>query len=272
MSCCRFFLGSIGFCALVFVGCLEKAKPSEKTADGKPTPVSSAVGIVEGTVVIEGDPALVIDAEAQKIPADCDQARVDYPPLFREGPGRTLADAFVAVTGYKGVAKEKKEPLPVEIKGCAFDSRTYALQLAQHLLVKSGDHRPDLPDLFGAKAKSTLIAMPNSNAVPVFHRGSGQYVLVDDMRIFAQATVLVVDYPTFDVTRLDGKFRIEGVPEGSAKLSAYLPAAKLEDSKQIEVRAGKVTTIKLKLHFDATQFKSARNSVSAPATSSSAKP
>jgi hypothetical protein len=266
-------------CSLAFVGCLEKAKPSEKTADGKSAAVSSAqaapsraVGIVEGTVVIEGDPALVIDADAQKIPADCDQARTMYPPLFREGPGRTLADVFVAVTGYHGVAKEKTEPLPVEIKGCAFDSRTYALQLPQHFLVKSGDHRPYLPDLFGAKAKSTLVAMPNSNAVPVFHRGSGQYVIVDDMRIFAQATVLVVDYPTFDVTRLDGKFRIEGVPEGSAKLSAYLPAAKLEDSQTVEVRAGKVTTARLKLRFDAAQFKASRSAASAPSPSSSAKP
>jgi hypothetical protein len=230
-----------------------------------------AVGIVEGTVVIEGDPAPVIDADAQKIPADCDQARVVYPPLFREGPGRTLADVFIAVTGYKGVAKEKTEPLPVEIKGCAFDSRTYALQIGQHFLVKSGDLRPYLPDLFGAKAKSTLVAMPNGSAVPVFHRGSGQYVLVDDMRIFAQATVLVVDYPTFDVTGLDGKFRIEGVPEGTAKVSALLPAAKLDSTQQIDVQAGKVTTVQLKVRFDAAQFKTMRNGASA-SPSGSAKP
>ena len=83
-----------------FVGCREKAGQTKNSnassiasAAGY-SPPPQGVGTVEGTVVIEGDPAMVIDAETQKIPADCDAARNVYPPLFREGPGRTLADAF----------------------------------------------------------------------------------------------------------------------------------------------------------------------------------
>lgn len=247
-----------------FVGCKPKAAGTESSpassasASAKYIPPSQGVGTVEGTVFIEGDPALVIDADAQKIPLDCDIARTLYPPLFREGPGRTLADAFVGVTGYKGQAAPKSEPLQIEAKGCAFPSRTYALTTDQHLRVKSGDGRTYVPGLYGAKNKATLVAVPNGNAVPVFHRGPGQYVLVNEMQIFAQATTLVVDYSTFAVTGIDGKFRILGVPAGDSEVSVYLPAAKLNATQKIRVSRGRTTPVTFRLKFDASAFKAAR--------------
>jgi hypothetical protein len=165
---------------------------------------------------------------------------------------------FVGVTGYRGNARQKAGPVEVEAKGCAFSTRTIALTKSQHVAVKSGDERSYVPSLFGARSKATLVAVPHGNPVPVYHRGAGQYVLVDDMRIFAQATVLVVDYPTFDVTKLDGKFRIEGVPAGSVEVSAFLPAANLNVTKKVTVERNRVVQVPLILKFDAATFKAAR--------------
>jgi hypothetical protein len=230
------------------------------------------VGTIDGTVFIEGDPPLVIDAQTQKIPADCDAARTMYPPLFREGPGRTLADVFVGITGYQGQAEPKTAPVKIEAKGCAFPSRTFGLTKEQHFEIKSGDERSYVPSLFGAKSKAMLVAVPHGSAVPVFHRGPGQYVLVNDMQIFAQATALVVDYSTFDVTGMDGKFHIVGVPAGDSELSAYLPAAKLSTSQKVKVSRNQTTTVTLKLRFDAAAFQAARQQQSRPATISSVPP
>jgi len=268
---------SLGLCVwLVTVaclaGCIEKGtKKSGEHSETQPTSSAGAkaplkavadptarVGVIEGTVTVEGDPPLVIDAAAQKIPADCEVARVMYPPLFREGPGRTLADVFVGATGYNGVSQAKTTPVSIEAKGCAFPSRTYGLQSGQHLEIKSGDQRSYVPSLFGAKTGATLVAVPQGEAISVYHRGPGNYVLVNEMQIFAQAAILVVDYPTFDVTGMDGKFRITGVPEGACDVSAYLPSAKLSVSQRIEVRASATTSVNLKIAFNADAFKSSR--------------
>lgn len=240
-------------------GCFQKSdEASGKSSTKSGASLSQSTGTLEGTVTISGDPPLMMDADSQKIPRDCDVARTLYPPLFREGPGRTLADVFVGVTGYKGKAAEKTEPLAIDAKGCAFPSRTFGLTTRQHLTVRSADHRAYIPNLFGAKGKSTLVAVPNGSPIPVFHKGPGQYALVNDMQIFMQAAVLVVDYSTFDVTKLDGKFKIEGIPVGPVDLSAFLPAAQLTATRKVEVRAGESTHVDLKLTFDAAAFKAAR--------------
>lgn len=269
-------IGLLVFIASTLIGCREREKFSKTSASSNGStreaylPPPQGTGTIAGTVYIEGDPALIIDADTQKIPVDCDIARDMYPPLFREGAGRTLADVFVGVTGYNGKAPPKSGPVSIEAKGCAFPTRTIALSKEQSLRVKSGDGRTYVPELFGAKNKASLVAVPGGDSIPVFHRGPGQYVLVNSMQIFAQATVLVVDYSTFDVTGINGKFRIEGIPVGDAEVSAFLPAAKLNSSQKVKISRGRTTHVDFRLKFDASAFNALRKSSPRSEPSSSA--
>ncbi|HMA92648.1 MAG TPA: hypothetical protein VKP30_08180 [Polyangiaceae bacterium] len=250
-------------CALLVVltipGCVEgrKKQGGEVSATGSeslsPRP-STDTGIVEGTVSIEGDPAPVQPGLAARVTTECPDVSNMYGLLFREGSGRTVADVFVGVTGYNGVAADKTSPVKVTARGCTWDKRTYGLTAKQHIEVKSADALAYIPELFGAKKGASLVAVPNGNAIPVYSKGPGMYVLVDQMRNFIQATVLVVNFPTFDVTGLDGKFRIEGVPIGNAKLSAFLPTVNLNTDRPIVVKRNQTTHVDLKLRFDAAAF------------------
>lgn len=243
------------------LSCIEGKKKPGGSQSSSGSPAAAAVrpvgdtGTVEGTITMEGDPAPVQPGLAERVPTECPNALAAYNLLFREGTGRKVADVFVGVTGYSGAAAEKAAPVQVSARGCTWDRRTYGLTAKQYLQVKSADSLPYLPQLFGANAGASLVAVPGGSAVSVYpHKGAGMYLLVDQMRNFTQATVLVVKFSTFDVTGLDGKFRIEGVPVGTSKLSAYLPTVNLRSEQSITVSKDKTTQIDVKLRFDAAAF------------------
>lgn len=255
-----------------FPGCIEGKKKEGNGASATGSQALSArasadTGVVEGTITIEGDPAPVQPDLVQRVTNECPDVSSMYGLVFREGSGRTVADVFVGITGYNGVAAEKTSPVTVTARGCTWDKRTYGLTAKQHLEVKSGDGLAYIPELFGAKKGASLVAVPNGGAIPVYSKGPGMYVLVDQMRNFIQATVLVVNFPTFDVTGLDGKFRIEGVPVGTSKVSAFLPTVNLTSDKPITVKKNQTTHVDLKLHFDAAAF-----AASAPSARGAAAP
>ncbi|HEY5960615.1 MAG TPA: hypothetical protein VIV60_28875, partial [Polyangiaceae bacterium] len=237
------------------VGC-RKQRNKDEPSGAVPAGSSSAAvviaakgdtGIVEGYVTMEGDPAAIQPNLLTRIPKDCTEALKVYELIFREGPARRVADVFVGVTGYQGTPGEKRGPVSVVANGCAWNKRTFGLTTQQHLSVRSTDNHPYVPALYGTKVGAALVAVPGGDAVPVYTKGPGMYLLVDEMRNFTQATVLVVKFPTFDVTGLDGKFRIEGVPVGSADISAYLPTVNLKAEQKITVTKNSTTRVNLTL-------------------------
>jgi len=212
---------------------------------------TGAVGSVAGSVSIVGDESPIDPKyKAEEIPADCLAARETYKNLFREGLMRSAADVFVAVTGYDGYLPAAKDTETVNAASCAFDTRTLGLTFGQALDIVSKDRRSYVPELLGARATAQLVATPGGEPVRLYPQRPGRYVLVDSMRTFATAEVMVVAYRTFDVTGLDGKFEIKDIPVGKVKLNALLPAAMLTSGQEITIEAGKTTTVELELKFD----------------------
>lgn len=222
----------------------------ERVVNPKREPAyAGPVGHVAGSVSLSGDPTPV-DPERGAIPADCLAARETYKHSFREGIMRSVADVFVAVTGYNGYLPAREDAITVNASGCAFDTRTVGLTFGQALDIVSKDRRPYVPELLGSRAKAQLVVTPGGDPVRLYPERPGRYVLVDSMRTFATAEVLVVAYRTFDVTGLDGKFEIKDVPVGKVKLSALLPEAMLTTEREITIEAGKTTNVDLELVFD----------------------
>jgi len=172
-----------------------------------------------------------------------------YGKLFREGVGRTLADVVIGVTQYDGYLPEARPAEIADAAGCAWSQRTYVLTFGQSLDVRSRDSRPYVPDLMGANLEAQLVALPRGDAIHLYPKRPGIYMLTDSMRLFMTANVLVVTFPTHAVTGLDGSFTIPHVPVGKVKVSALLPPMK-EVDKTVEVHEGELVQVPFTLRFD----------------------
>ena len=211
-------------------------------------------GTIEGTITMSGDYAPDMTPFIDAIPANCAKANELYGKLFREGPGRAVADVLVAVTNFRGYVKPKSDHVDLSARDCGWQQRTIALTYGQRIDVKSADSQPYIPQLLGAPTGALLVAIPNGEAVPVLAREPGHYVLIDSMRLFSKADVFVVRYPTTDITGTDGHYRITGIPTGPATLSALLPSTSSTATKSVTIEASKAVHVDLTLTFDQSSF------------------
>jgi hypothetical protein len=88
-------------------------------------------------------------------------------------------------------------------------------------------------------------------------------VLTDDIKVFMMADVYVLKYSTHDVTSLDGRYEISGIPVGKSHLNAVLPGTQSGVDKEIEIKAGETLEVPLELHFDAKAYAAAVASAAA---------
>jgi hypothetical protein len=209
---------------------------------------AGASGSVAGVVRVSGDPP---PKRALQIPFVCGEAYATYGKAFREGNGRTLGDVLVAVTEYDAFVPASSDVQPVTIHGCAYNKRTYALTYGQRIEVSNVDPRETfVPALVGADLPAQIVAMPHGDPVKLYPLRAGHYALADGMnRTWMYADVFVLAYPTHGVTDLDGRYRIDGIPVGKVKVSAYLPVIdaglhpdvgvkKPLAEREIEIKAG----------------------------------
>lgn len=286
-------LGLLGLCVMSGVGCKSKSTPEPVTVGSVtlPAPIASSLpsdpklvsaavnpngeapykgptGTISGTITASGDPAPDMPEVIAHVPADCASAKDMYGKLFREGPERGLADVVVGVTGYSGYLPEDTPAQVADASGCAWSSRTYVMTFGQSLDVRSRDSRPYVPDLMGARLKAQLVAMPRGEPIHLYPEQPGRYQLVDSMRIFMLADVLVVKFPTHAVTGTDGHFVIPHVPVGKVTVSALLPATMAQGVKDVEVHEGELVDVKITLPFDRKAWDARRG----PAASNSSSP
>ncbi len=220
-------------------------------ATGK-KPYSGPTATVRGVVRIKGDSApktaLIGGVEPR-----CEMAEPMFGRLFREGPGRTLADVLVTVTEYEGYVPVPtgQETVVVRGEGCAWDRRTIALTFGQRIGVVAADRRPYVPDLIGQKSLAELFAMPGADPIYLVPAAPGQYALQDSMRLYSRSDVFVLAYATHDVTGLDGVYEITGVPVGKVKVGAYFPATNGASERVIELEAGKTAEVDLEIEYKA---------------------
>jgi hypothetical protein len=201
---------------------------------------------------MKGDPSPPLDLGEIKIPVGtCFAAHKMYKSLFREGANRTLADALVAVTGYEGYLPPPKPLVEVVAKDCAYDRRTIAMMLGQGIAVTNKGPKAVTPQLLGTHTQALLIAVPGGDPIKLFPQKVGLHKLIDRSHEFTFAEVYVVPYPTTQVTGLDGRFSISGIPVGDVKVNALLPALGKTTEREVTVKEGETVEVILELSFDA---------------------
>jgi len=232
--------------------------------DGLP-PYSGPVGTIRGRVLIQGDPPPAAEPSKDPIPSEgCQRAHELYGKLFRRGPEGTLADALVTVTEYKGFLPSVGEAIRVEAKGCAWNSRTFAMTFGQRLDIYNLDSQGYIPRLEGVPVGAFRLALPNGSPVPLFVPKPGQYTLVEQVRDYMRADVFVLQYPTARVTELDGRFELEGIPAGEVRVTAYLPVLQKHVDRVVSVVAGAAQELELVLSFSRAEYDAQRAGAASP--------
>ncbi|MBI4706011.1 MAG: hypothetical protein HY744_33375 [Deltaproteobacteria bacterium] len=213
-------------------------------------PYSGPTATMRGTVRVTGDEP---PPYPRAIPVECSAAAATHGKLFRTGQDHALADVLVAVTGYDGFVPPREAARRLTIRGCALSARTVALTFGQYLEVQNLDAlRSYVPHLEGSRAAAALVAVPRGDPVKLYVRQPGRYWLRDQMgKPWLGADVFVLRYATVDVTGLDGRYEIGGVPVGKVHVAALLPAANMKTAQRdVELKPGE-NTLDLTIEFDA---------------------
>lgn len=247
---------------------------AEKAMNPQGLPVySGPVGGVRGVVTVTGDAAPRVPAMLRKLPqGTCPQAHELHEHLFREGPGRTLADVLVTVTEYQGYLPPRGEAVRVEARGCAYGARVLAMTFGQRLDVFNLDEVAYMPRLLGTPSYALRVAMPGGSPVPVFAPKPGQYILAEQTRDYMRSDLYVVSYPTFAVTGPDGKFEIGELPVGKVKVTAYAPAFGKIAEREVEITAGTSEAVAFELTFSEAEYQERMKQAQAPAPEAAPSP
>ena len=74
------------------------------------------------------------------------------------------------------------------------------------------------------------------------------------------ADVYVLKFATFDVTGLDGRYEIAGVPAGEATVNTLLPALSAIAKKKVRLAPNETLELDFELHFDRKEWAARRTS------------
>jgi hypothetical protein len=125
---------------------------------------------------------------------------------------------------------------------------------------------PYMPNLDGAPFTAVMVAMPQGDPVTFTPLQPGYYQLTDKLtKPFLKADVFVLKYATHDVTDLDGRYEIKGIPVGKVFSAALLPALGQDSKKQIEIKEGD-NTLDFELRFDLEKYNAKKRAKGDPAS------
>jgi plastocyanin len=156
-----------------------------------------------------------------------------------------MANVMVMIKGpVAGSHTAPKEAVVLDQDGCTYDPHVLGLMVGQTLKIRNSDGL--LHNVHALPKVNTPfnMAMPanRTEAEHTFGKSEGMFLVKCDVHPWMSAYVGVFSHPYFAVSGKDGKFAIDGVPDGTYDVEAWHEKLGVKSGK-VTVAAGKPATI-----------------------------
>lgn len=182
-------------------------------------------GSLTGTAVFKGSPP---KPKQLKVNSDAICMAVRGGPLYTEhivlGEGNTLANVFIQVKN----PPEGKYPAPTEAavldqKGCNYQPHVQVVRVGQPLKILNPDGTMHNVHAMAKSNPAFNLSMPKfrTETVVTFKKPEGMFAVKCDVHPWMGAWIAVMDHPFFTVTKTDGAFTIDNLPDGTYTIEAW---------------------------------------------------
>ncbi len=203
------------------------SKPSAPESAGQAggmTPSGSAT--ISGTVTYTG---AVPQLKPISMTADpvCEAKHKEpvLPDILVLGPGKTLANVIVKVTGGlpAGTWKAPSDPVVLDQNGCRYSPHVIGIMAGQTFRIRNSDGLLHNIHVLPKVNAEFNMAMPATvtQADKVFDKPEPPFRIKCDVHPWMGAYVEVFSHPYFAVTGNDGTFTISKLPPGTYQLEAW---------------------------------------------------
>lgn len=148
-----------------------------------------------------------------------------YPQTLVLGEGQTMGNVFVYVK--KGLPAQKypapADPVVIDQKGCMYDPHVVGVMIGQPLKILNPDGTLHNVHALSKVNPEFNLAMPKfrTETSKIFDKEEFMFPVKCDVHPWMGAWVTVLSHPFFNVTKEDGKFKIDNLPAGTYTLEAW---------------------------------------------------
>jgi plastocyanin len=220
--------------AILFFVAGERAFPADEITAPRATASGAEFGAIEGTISYRNDP----------------QHKWRLARYYVKTPKTgELAEAVVALNGpalKRFVAPRKPTAASVDQKEMRFVPESVAIRAGDRVRFTNSDPQTHNISLGDPRLRFSDTIAPGQEAVETFAKASGirhPFALGCTFHSQMQGWIYVFDHPFYEVTRSDGRFRLQHVPPGDYRLEVAHAAGELQASRPVHVDAKGVVKI-----------------------------
>ena len=195
---------------------------STKTRPAGTAAWPTAPGVLEGEVLFTGPqiPHSTV-VENSTDPQDCGDTQ-SLGNILISPSSQGIKNVIVTLQGVPLPEDYQSEPSRLELdnRNCQFQPHVSVLTTGSRLDAVNSDPIFHSVHLYGFLNRNLALGPHQSKTVRTINR-PGYYIVKCDVHGWMQAYFRVDDHPFHAVSDVDGKFRIENIPEGSYVLEAW---------------------------------------------------
>ena len=184
-----------------------------------------AAGSVTGTVKFDGDAPKFKEIKMDADPICVAQHKdAVFPQTLVLGAGNTMGNIFVYVKNAPaGDYKAPTEPVVVDQKGCNYTPHIIGVMVGQPVKILNPDGTLHNVHALSKVNQEFNMAMPKfrTEVSKSFDKPEFMFAMKCDVHPWMSAWISVMPTPFFAVTKEDGKFEINGLPDGTYTIEAW---------------------------------------------------